>query len=135
MQWTHDQQRAIDLRDTDILVTAAAGSGKTAVLVERILSLLKEGRDISRMLIVTFTRAAASSMRDKLSRRLYEIAAEDESLLPQAERVESAAICTIDSFCAERSIITAGETGSSRVLRSLFCAKVFIRCASSMTTA
>ena len=101
MQWTHDQQRAIDLRDTDILVTAAAGSGKTAVLVERILSLLKEGRDISRMLIVTFTRAAASSMRDKLSRRLYEIAAEDESLLPQAERVESAAICTIDSFCAE----------------------------------
>ena len=64
--WTKEQQQVIDLRDCDMLVSAAAGSGKTAVLVERIISRImdhKEPVDIDRLLVVTFTNAAAAEMR------------------------------------------------------------------------
>ena len=70
MQWTKMQKRAIEARGSSLLVSAAAGSGKTTVMVERILSLALEGVPLDRMLIVTFTRAAASSMREKLTREL-----------------------------------------------------------------
>ena len=70
-RWTGAQQRAIDLRDTNILVSAAAGSGKTAVLVERILNLLEyDHKDIDSMLIVTFTNAAAKEMKDRIQKKL-----------------------------------------------------------------
>ena len=72
MQWTEGQQSAIEARNPSVLVSAAAGSGKTAVLVERVLSLLREGGRIDRMLIVTFTRAAAGEMRERIGRRLEE---------------------------------------------------------------
>ena len=62
-RWTQEQQQAIQARNHTILVSAAAGSGKTAVLVERIVTLLKEGFRLNRMLIVTFTRAASADMR------------------------------------------------------------------------
>ena len=74
--WTDEQLRAIEARGGNILLSAAAGSGKTTVLVERVLRLIAEdGADVSRMLVVTFTRAAASDMRAKLSRQLNERAA------------------------------------------------------------
>ena len=69
VNWTEEQKKVIDVRNKDILVSAAAGSGKTAVLVERILSLVcgdKEGDtpvDVDRLLVVTFTNAAAAEMR------------------------------------------------------------------------
>ena len=69
MQFTPEQQKVIDLRDRNILVSAAAGSGKTAVLVERILNLILDEKtpiDIDRLLIVTFTNAAASEMRERI---------------------------------------------------------------------
>ena len=67
MNWTKEQQRAIELRNKNILVAAAAGSGKTAVLVERIKRLILEDRcPIDRMLIVTFTNAAAAEMKEKI---------------------------------------------------------------------
>ena len=69
VKWTEEQQKVIDLRDCDILVSAAAGSGKTAVLVERILkriSDLKHPVDVDRLLVVTFTKAAAAQMRERL---------------------------------------------------------------------
>ena len=72
MQWTAGQLAAIQARNDSVLVSAAAGSGKTAVLVERVLSLLREGKRIDRMLIVTFTRAAAGEMRERIGRRLDE---------------------------------------------------------------
>ena len=72
MAWTEEQQRAIDARGSDMLVAAAAGSGKTAVLVERIYSLVAGGADIERMLIVTFTNAVASEMRERLAARFGE---------------------------------------------------------------
>ena len=63
-RWTKEQKQAIDARGSDLLIAAAAGSGKTAVLVERIITkLLREGQEIDRLLVVTFTNAAASEMR------------------------------------------------------------------------
>ena len=67
MTWTDDQRKVIELRDRNILVSAAAGSGKTAVLVERIIKIITDKEhpvDIDRLLIVTFTNAAAAEMRE-----------------------------------------------------------------------
>ena len=73
MQFTPEQQKVIDLREKNILVSAAAGSGKTAVLVERILGLIldeKNPMDIDRLLIVTFTNAAAGEMRERIGKAI-----------------------------------------------------------------
>ena len=69
MRWTDEQLRAVKDKNGNILVSAAAGSGKTAVLVERIIRLItdeKESVDIDRLLVVTFTRAAASEMKERI---------------------------------------------------------------------
>jgi len=100
MQWTAGQQAAIDARNESVLVSAAAGSGKTAVLVERMLSLLREGGRIDRMLIVTFTRAAAGEMRERIGKRLEEEGAQNAHLRRQAMRLNRACICTLHVFCA-----------------------------------
>lgn len=116
-RWTGAQQRAIDLRDTNILVSAAAGSGKTAVLVERILNLLEyDHKDIDSMLIVTFTNAAAKEMKDriqkKLQSRLSELMRPGEAfsendrekaafLKKQIKNISRASISTVHSFCIE----------------------------------
>ena len=77
MNWTSEQARAIELRDKNILVAAAAGSGKTAVLVERIKRLiLEEQCPIDRMLIVTFTNAAAAEMKEKIRKAIGDTIAE-----------------------------------------------------------
>ncbi|MFQ8689803.1 MAG: UvrD-helicase domain-containing protein, partial [Blautia sp.] len=73
VNWTPEQRQVIQLRDRNILVSAAAGSGKTAVLVERILQMITDERrpvDIDRLLIMTFTRAAAGEMRIRLEQAL-----------------------------------------------------------------
>ncbi len=94
------QQAAIDARNPLLLVSAAAGSGKTAVLVERVLSLIQnDGVSVSRMLIVTFTRAAAAEMRDRLQQRLSADADTDPRLRREAALVETAQISTIHAFC------------------------------------
>ena len=100
MQWTEGQRAAIEARNGSVLVSAAAGSGKTAVLVERVLSLLREGGRIDRMLIVTFTRAAAGEMRERIGRRLEAVGAENAHLRLQAMRLNRAAICTLHVFCS-----------------------------------
>ena len=72
MNWTKEQKQAIDERGRNILVAAAAGSGKTAVLVERIKKLIiEDGVPIDRMLIVTFTNAAAAEMKEKIRKALH----------------------------------------------------------------
>ena len=72
MQFTDEQKQAIYTNNCNLLVAAGAGSGKTAVLVERIVNkVVSEGIDIDRMLVVTFTNAAASEMRERLASRLY----------------------------------------------------------------
>ena len=104
--WTEEQQQVIDLQERNILVSAAAGSGKTAVLVERILQKIvrKENPlDIDQLLIVTFTRAAAGEMRERLLKALEgRLAAEPENehLQRQSALIHHAQITTIDGFCA-----------------------------------
>ena len=71
-KWTKPQQNAIDARNSNILVSAAAGSGKTAVLVERVIKLITDVRnnvDVDRLLIVTFTNAAAAEMKSRISKK------------------------------------------------------------------
>ena len=99
-KWTPQQQQAIDARNHTILVSAAAGSGKTAVLVERIVQLIREGWRMNRMLIVTFTKAAASEMRQRLNRRLNHEAMVDPETFGQAlDDLEATEISTIHAFC------------------------------------
>ena len=100
MRWTAGQQDAISARNPSVLVSAAAGSGKTAVLVERVLSLLREGKRIDRMLIVTFTRAAAGEMRERIGRALEAEAEGNAHLRRQQMRLQRADICTLHVFCS-----------------------------------
>ena len=94
--WNERQREAIEARGS-VVVSAAAGSGKTSVLAERVLRLIEEGEDIEGMLIVTFTNLAASEMKEKIFRRLQE--AKSPRLAAQAEKCAFADISTIHSFC------------------------------------
>lgn len=105
VEFTIDQQRVIDTRDKNILVSAAAGSGKTAVLVERIIRRIMDNHnpiDIDHLLVVTFTNAAAAGMKERISRAIQDrLALEPENthLQRQAVLVHQAQITTIHSFC------------------------------------
>ena len=92
--FTKDQQTAIDTHGKNIIVSAGAGSGKTAVLTERIFKMLLNGYDISRLLVLTFTNAAALEMKTRIKKRVV-----DSGLLKdQVEKIDSAFITTFDSF-------------------------------------
>lgn len=144
MEWTKEQQRVIDERDANILVSAAAGSGKTAVLVERILNRVmdKENpRDIDEFLVVTFTNAAAGQMRDKLASKLenaLEKNPENEHLMRQMVLVNRADITTIDSFCLRivkeyfsllnmDSAFSIGDPGMMELMKNDVLDKLFER--------
>ena len=105
VKFTPEQQQAIDLHDCNILVSAAAGSGKTAVLSERIVKMVcreENPVDIDRLLVVTFTKAAAAEMRERISQAILKRLNEDggnEHLQRQAAIIHNAQITTIDSFC------------------------------------
>lgn len=108
MKLTAQQLRAIDYRGGSLLVSASAGSGKTEVLAQRCLWLITQATpacDIDRLLVVTFTRAAAAELRARVARRLYELAAAAaagaarDRLRRQAVLVDVADICTFDSWC------------------------------------
>lgn len=105
MTWTTEQQQVIETRGRNLLVSAAAGSGKTAVLVERIIRMVTDSEhpiDIDRLLVMTFTNAAAAEMRerigDALEKRLEEHPG-DRNLERQTTLLHHAKITTIDSFC------------------------------------
>lgn len=105
MTWTEEQKQVIESRNRNLLVSAAAGSGKTAVLVERIIRMITDRSapvDIDRLLVMTFTRAAAAEMKERigaaLEKRLEESPG-DENLERQSTLLNHARITTIDSFC------------------------------------
>lgn len=105
VKWTKEQEKVINLRNRSLLVSAAAGSGKTAVLVQRIISMVTdkaEPLDIDRLLVVTFTNAAAAEMRERVGVAI-ENALEQEPYNQHLQRqltlVHNAQITTIDSFC------------------------------------
>ena len=105
ISFTPEQQRVIELHHCNILVSAAAGSGKTAVLVERIIQMVCDGEhpvDVDRLLIVTFTNAAAAEMRERIAAGIAARLAqnpESEHIQRQATLLHNAQITTIDSFC------------------------------------
>jgi len=106
MEWTKDQKKIIELKNSNILVSAAAGSGKTAVLVERIINLVKnENEDIDKFLIVTFTNAAASGMKQKIQKSLLKSIQAGEGnkshLKKQLNLLNKANISTIHAFCID----------------------------------
>ena len=106
MKWTQEQAKAIELRNKNILVAAAAGSGKTAVLVERIKRLiLEDGCSIDKMLIVTFTNAAASEMKEKIETAIQKEIAENPgaatALKRQLDLLPLASISTFHAFALE----------------------------------
>ena len=104
-QWTLQQKNAIEARGGSVLVSAAAGSGKTAVLVERVIERITDKENptsVDRLLIVTFTRAAANEMRQRIAAAIDDKLREnpaDSNLINQKMLLPSAKICTIDSFC------------------------------------
>lgn len=105
VKWTEDQQKAIYTRYRDVLVSAAAGSGKTAVLVERIINIITDKDnpvDIDKLLIVTFTNAAAAEMRERIGEAIskkLEKNSKDSNLQKQLTLLNKANISTLHSFC------------------------------------
>ena len=92
--WTKEQQQAIDIEQNNIIVSAGAGSGKTAVLTERVLRKLRQQVGIDELLILTFTKAAAKEMK----KRIREEIEKDETLKDQLDRLDAAYITTFDSY-------------------------------------
>ncbi len=100
---TDEQRRAVENRGGALLVSAAAGSGKTRVLVERLLDRVSRGADIDRFLVITYTKAAAAELRGRIAKELNERLAEhpgDRHLCRQATLIYRAHISTVHSFCA-----------------------------------
>ncbi len=106
-QWTKAQKQAIDSRDGTVLVSAAAGSGKTAVLVERVIQRITDSQnpvDIEKLLVVTFTKAAAAEMKERIAQRLSQLIHEEprnQYLKRQKMYLSNAQISTMDSFCGK----------------------------------
>ncbi len=104
MNWTKEQKEAIESRGTNLLLAAAAGSGKTAVLVERVVTLILEDQvDVESFLVMTFTKAAAAEMKERVAKRLeVALATEEdkEAIRLQLDKLPGAQISTIHSFCA-----------------------------------
>ncbi len=103
--WTDDQLKAIEAPVSDILVTAAAGSGKTAVMVERLIErvIAPDGVDIDKILVVTFTKAAASEVKERVAAKIAEKLEQSDSkrLKNQLLLINNASISTIHSFCLD----------------------------------
>lgn len=97
-QWTQDQQRVIASPSGKLICSAAAGSGKTAVMIERIVRLIREGADPFSFLVITFTNAAAAEMKEKIRKRLME-ERRDPVIAAAAEKAAAMEVCTIHAFC------------------------------------
>ena len=105
MKWTKEQQSAIDFPVSDIIVSAAAGSGKTAVMSERIINRLtgEDFVDIDRILVVTYTKAAASEIRERVMKKIMDKISDgaDRKLSMQLIKLPNSHFCTIHSFCLD----------------------------------
>lgn len=106
-KWTKAQAEAITTRGGTVLVSAAAGSGKTAVLVQRVIEILTDREnpvDANKILVVTFTNAAAAEMKQRIAQRLTQLITQnpkDQNLQRQRTLISAAQICTVDAFCLE----------------------------------
>ena len=102
IEWTTSQRHAIECTGRDMIVSAGAGSGKTTVLTHRIIEQIEKGASVSDFLVVTFTKASAADLREKLYNALSELSAAhpgEKRYRTQLFLLPSARISTIDSFC------------------------------------
>ena len=102
VNWTSEQKKAIEKDNCNLIVAAAAGSGKTAVLVEKIVNMLQSGTDVDSLLVTTFTDAAAKKMKQEIADEIKKRLISDTSnahLARQLVLLGRADICTIDAFC------------------------------------
>ena len=131
-RWTDEQLKAIETEGTNIIVSAGAGSGKTAVLTERVISKLKKGIDIDSLLILTFTKAAAAEMKERIRKKI----AKEEELKEQLNKLDSAYITTFDSFALSTvkkysyllklpTDITVAEASIMTLIKEKFMDEVF----------
>ena len=97
-QWTEQQKMVIDSDERKLICSAAAGSGKTAVMIERVLRLIREGADPEAFLIVTFTNAAAAEMKEKIRKRMRE-ERKNPNIREAYNKIDMMEISTIHSFC------------------------------------
>ncbi|WP_295095993.1 UvrD-helicase domain-containing protein, partial [Ruminococcus sp.] len=117
MSWTEEQKNAIDARGTSLIVSAAAGSGKTAVLTERLVQLIADkefGVRADRIVVVTFTNDAAAELKKRLENKIRALISEhpkDRHLLKQQILLQNAKISTINSFCFDLIRDNIGENG------------------------
>lgn len=98
MAWTKEQQQAIDESGTNIIVSAGAGSGKTAVLTARTMRIISEGIHVNELLILTFTKAAAAEMKERIRRSLKELSVKEAKYQKELELIDQSYITTFDSF-------------------------------------
>ena len=98
MAWTKEQQQAIDETGTNIIVSAGAGSGKTAVLSERTMRILNSGTHINELLILTFTKAAAAEMKERIRKKIKNGIKDNPNLKQELDLIDQAYITTFDSF-------------------------------------
>lgn len=98
-QWTDEQWEAISIRNCNVLVSAGAGSGKTAVLSERVLELVREGVDVTDLIVLTFTNAAAAEMKERIRNKLLADGQTNPEVLENANKIDQSFITTFDSFC------------------------------------
>ena len=99
VKYTPEQQRIIRETEGRMIVSASAGSGKTTVMIERIVGLVKKGVGLDEIVAVTFTEASARDMRAKLERKITELALSDPKYIAELEKLPFAEICTVDSLC------------------------------------
>ncbi|MGI6739770.1 MAG: UvrD-helicase domain-containing protein [Christensenellales bacterium] len=117
-QWTEEQLSAIQATNDEILVSAAAGSGKTSVMIEKALRFIEDGAAIDEMLVITFTRAAAGEMRQRLADELLRRAADNRHMARQYQRLGRAKISTIHTFCYDtirENFVEAGIDPQSKI--------------------
>lgn len=102
IKWTKEQQEVVFSDSNKMIVSASAGSGKTFVMIKRIVEILKTKRvPLDAFLVVTFTKAAASGMKAKLLDELEELEVKDDFIKSQIHDISVSNICTLDSFCAK----------------------------------
>ena len=130
--WTKEQQLAIDKEGTNIIVSAGAGSGKTAVLSERVLRKVKEKVSVDKLLILTFTNAAAAEMKDRIRRKISTYS----ELQDELDKIDSAYITTFDSYSLSivkkyhyllnlSSNIQIGESSLFAILKEKYLEEIF----------
>ena len=98
MAWTPEQQTAIDETGKNIIVSAGAGSGKTAVLTARTMRILNSGVHVNELLILTFTKAAAGEMKERIRKSIKKGIPDNPALAKELELIDQAYITTFDSF-------------------------------------